>query len=418
MIRFQTRFDESAPPIAALTCASVVLAILLMAGQVGYAAEPDLSDRYLLVNLRASAIHDETFHKLATIAKSRSSSAPRLGVSGIISYFRHPPEQNLEQLRRLLQLAEQYELAVLVQLDGEQWWQNRPDLWNWWDPSRPGFDPANAANVEWSGWSSEDALKIAWRNWGRQLRVLPPPNLMSAKYRAAAHAAMRPLVDEIIRWQAALPADKSQLLVGVKLGWESAIGMGSYYYENGNALVGADPADDPSRPIKAEILPGRGFAPIGYAAVSTAGLARDGELLEKNLAEVVRRHLDDLAAEARSAGLPRSQIFVHCGGWAEGELLYRSALNEHSCPGWSFYKHARNPLQDKTAMRALTDSDAPYWAATEWLPVGAKSADDWHAAIANTLSIDRCRYVCIFNWHGISKNDDAVTAIRRTMAGK
>ena len=60
-----------------------------------------------------------------------------------------------------------------------------------------GYEPARlshrriASNVEWTNWSSDSAIKIAWRNWGRQLRVLPPPNLMSPRYREACHEEMR-----------------------------------------------------------------------------------------------------------------------------------------------------------------------------------------------------------------------------------
>jgi hypothetical protein len=341
---------------------------------------------------------------------------PRLGIAAIISYLRDPPAETHERLQTLLSLCKKYELPVVVQLDGEQWWQNRPDLWNWWDKSKPGYDPANAANVEWSGWGPEHALKIAWRNWSRQWRVLPPPNLMSPRYRAACHEQMQPLVAEIVQWRDALPQDKRWLLVGVKVGWESAIGMGSHYYPNGNALLDKDPADDPDWKAKPEILPGRGFQPIGYAAVTSAGLAKSGQLKEEHLAEVVRRHLDDLCVVAQHAGLPREQIFTHSGGWTQGELLYRSAVNEHSCPGWSFYRYARDPRKDKTAMAAVADSSAPYWAAVEWLPIGARTDDDWQAAIRNTLAIDRCRYVCIYNWRQLKSNAVAIEGIRRALA--
>lgn len=292
----------------------------------------------------------------------------------------------------------------------------RPDLWNWWDPSRPGYDPANAANVEWSAWSSEHALKIAWRNWGRQVRVLPPPNLMSTQYRAACHEEMRALLKEVLQWKASLVSDEQWLLVGVKVGWESAIGMGSHYYPNGNDLVDYDPTNAPQQPVKPEILPGRGFQPIGFAAVSTAGLAHGGELREEHLAEVVRRHLADLAKVAHDAGLPRAQIFTHCGGWAEGELLYQSALNEYSCPGWSFYRHGQNPRGDTTAMAAVVASDAPYWAVAEWLPVGARDSHDWQTAISKTFHIERCRYICAFNWRQIQRNHDAQEGIRRALS--
>src|SRR4029078_8122886 len=217
--------------------------------------------------------------------------------------------------------------------------------------------------------------------WGKQLRVQPPPNLMSPQYRDAWHAAMEPLVKDVVRWRDNLPADKRWLLVGIKVGWESAIGMGSHYYPDGNSLLDKDPSADPNRRAKPEILPGRGYQLIGYAAVSTAGLAHGGELKEEHLAEVVRRHLDDLSAVARRAGLPREQIFTHCGGWAEGERLYRAALDENSCPGWSFYRYGRDALRDKPAMSAVAASNAPFWAATEWLPIGARTSEDWKTAL-------------------------------------
>ena len=144
------------------------------------------------------------------------------------------------------------------------------------------------------------------------------------------HAAA---VGRILRWQNKLPKDKRWLLVGVKVGWESAIGMGSHYYPNGNALLDKNPDDDPHWKSKPSVLPSCGFQPIGFAAVTTAGLAKDGDLKEEHLAEVVRRHLDDLSATVERAGFPREQIFTHCGGRLEDEQLYRSALNEHSCPG-------------------------------------------------------------------------------------
>jgi hypothetical protein len=374
------------------------------------------NDRYLLLNLAAPEIQSDTMRAIKELSGSWSPGRPRVGVGAIISYFRQSPEKTSEQLRRLLSLCEEHELAVIVQLDGEQWWMARPDLWNWWDKDRPGYNPANAANVEWSGWGPEHALKIAWRNWGKQYRVQPPPNLMSPRYRDACHAAMEPLVKEVVRWRDNLPEGKRWLLVGVKVGWESAIGMGSHYYRDGNSLLDKDPADDPDRRAQPELLPGRGYQPIGYAAVLTAGLAHNGELKEEHLAEIVRRHLDDLSAVAHRAGLPRDQIFTHCGGWAAGERLYRSAVNENSCPGWSFYRYGRDPLGDTTAMTALAASDAPSWAATEWLPIGARTADDWRAALRNTLAADRCRYVCIYNWRKVKDDAVAQAGIRSALA--
>ena len=115
----------------------------------------DANDRYLLLNVAAPEIQSDTMRAIKQLGGAWTPGRPRAGVGAIISYFRQSPEKASEQLRRLLTLCEEHELAVIVQLDGEQWWKARPDLWNWWDKERPGYDPANAANVEWSGWGPE-----------------------------------------------------------------------------------------------------------------------------------------------------------------------------------------------------------------------------------------------------------------------
>src|SRR5262245_52570037 len=89
-------------------------------------------DRYVLVNIRASEIRAETLQKIAALRATQVEGAPRLGVGAIFSYFRHSGDENIQHMRSLFELCRQQELAVIVQLDGEQWWMNRPDLWNWW----------------------------------------------------------------------------------------------------------------------------------------------------------------------------------------------------------------------------------------------------------------------------------------------
>ncbi|MFO7936729.1 MAG: hypothetical protein R6V06_03880 [Kiritimatiellia bacterium] len=306
-------------------------------------------------------------------------------------------------------------MPIVVQLDGEQWWGNRPDLWNWWDPKRPGYSPENRNNVEWSGWGPEHALKIAWRNWGRQIRVLPPPNFMSQRYRKACHEEMRILVPLILKWWQELPKGKKHLLIGIKLGWESAIGTNSFYYPNGNELLDQPEKADPVTGIKGSEIPGRGVAAIGYAAVTTAKLAKRGELQEAHLAEIVRRHLDDLCALAAELGVPREKLFTHVAGWKEGELLYGAAINPYACPGWSFYKHASDPKRNTGVQMALEKNDAPYWAAVEWLLVGKNDPNAWESAIEKTLSDLKCRYMCIFNWSDIKNNPAALAGIHRVL---
>ena len=368
--------------------------------------------QFIVFNSNESRIA-EAFTQIRAEFTNQSAGNVRVGVASIFSYLQHPRERVVTNLRQFLRLARESDTPIVVQLDGEQWWANRPDLWNWWDTNRLGFSPANRANVEWTNWSSDSAIKIAWRNWGRQLRVLPPPNLMSSRYREACHEEMRVLIPIVLDWWRELPVNQKELLIGIKVGWESSIGVNAWHYPSGNELLGQPEGKDPTSGLKAEQLPSRGVVQIGFAAVKTAGIRTEGNITEADLAEVVRRHLEDLCREAKQLGVPREKLFTHVAGWKEGEKLYATAVNSLSCPGWSFYRHASDPSGDIGVQAALKTSDAPYWAAVEWLYQGQDETAAWKRALSATLAEPRCRYLCIYNWSGVRSNRAALDAIRQ-----
>jgi hypothetical protein len=392
--------------------ALVILFLLLFAQRDAVARQ-----QYLVVNIIPGERYEEVFEQVRKLQSPKSTAGVRLGIGAIFSYLNESREQCKSRVLGFLSLAERYDIPIIVQLDGEQWWEARPDLWNWWDRGRDGYNPGNRLNVEWTGWDSSYAMKIAWRNWGSQIRVLPPPNLMSHTYRQACHDEMRVLVPLVLQWWKHLPDDKKSLLLGIKIGWESSIGVNAFYYPNGNDLLDRPESSDPREELKADQVPGRGVVASGYAAVTTAGLAKSGALQEKDLAEIVRHHLDDLCSLAAELGVPREKLFTHVGGWKDEELLYDAALNRYSCPGWSFYRHASDASKDRGVQRVLQKSDAPFWGAVEWMLMGTEDEQAWHEAITRALSIPKCRYMCIYNWSGIRDNRGAVAAIKAVLTG-
>jgi hypothetical protein len=401
-----------------------ILATLLAALAVHLAAQAAMVPpaQFILVNNAPghpwNALKPETFLRAQFEEIQRALPTPpgsrvRVGVSFIFDYLATTNDAVLtHSLRRFLALAQETDTPVCVTLSGEYWWQGRPDLWNWWDSEKPGYNPDNRQNVEWSSWSPDDALKIAWLNWGRQIRIPPPPNLLSPRYRAACREKLRLLVPIVVDWSKALPAGKQDLFVGLKVSWESAIGVNGFYYTNGNALLGQPESGDPGTGIQTENTPSRGVAQIGYAAVKTGGIRSSGRITEADLAEVVRRHVEDNAREAAKLGLPRDRIFTHCGGWKQGELLFDAAVNQFSSPGWSFYDSVIRPANNPGVQRALKLSDAPCWAASEWLHQGADTVEAWRESIQNTLADPRCRFLCIYNWSNIRNSTNARQAIR------
>ena len=388
-------------------CVARICGLLLSAWNASAVAEPT---QYIVFCLNYPAEHS-AIDRINRDFTTPNNAGVRVGVSAIFSYLQQPREQTVKDLKQFLQRAQETDLPVVVQLDGENWWAARPELWNWWDPDKPGYSPANRMNVEWTSWSPVDAIKIGWRNWGQQIRVLPAPNLMSTRYRAACHAEMRVLIPIVLEWWQALPATSKHLLVGIKLGHESSIGVNNWYYPDGNSMLERPASEDPTTGLKAAEVPARGVVQIGYAAVKTAGLRGAGVLTEADLAEVARRHLEDLCRLAAKLGVPRDKLFSHAAGWKANELLYQAALNEFCCPGWSFYQHANDPEQDRGVQNALKSSDAPCWAAVEWLFQGPRETAPWKAAMAKTLS-KRCRYLCIFNWNGVCDSPAVMQSIR------
>jgi hypothetical protein len=395
------------PGQAFLACAFLILFAQAIAFGEG---------QYIVLNILPE-LHqvDSAFAQVRRLKPVEDTSGIKLGIGGIFSYLNETRDSCKAHLRHFLSLSERYDLPVVIQLDGEQWWKARPDLWNWWDRTQPGYDPRNAFNVEWAGWGPEHALKIAWRNWGSQIRVLPPPNLMSARYREACHQEMRVLIPIVLAWWRGLPEGRKDLLLGMKLGWESSIGVNAYYYPDGNDILLKPESQDPRVEIKGERIPDRGVDTIGYAAVTTANMAHSGPITEEQLAAIATRHLEDLCGLAHNLGMPREKLFTHIGGWKDEELLYDAAVNDYSCPGWSFYRYAYNPAKDLGVKRVLRRSTAPWWAAVEWMLLDSTSVDSWRTGINNTLADPSCRYMCIYNWEGIRDIAGAVQAVREKL---
>lgn len=266
-----------------------------------------------------------------------------LGISYVFDYLRYGLDSVEKSLNNFLKLSRETNVPILINLDGLNWLEARPDLWNWWDPDQPGYNPDNKKNVEWAGWDNSTAVKISWRNWGSQLRVLPAPNIMSPAIMSAQTSALNRLIPPIVKWYKSLPADKKYLLGGVKLGHETSIGVNAYYYKNGNRYLERMPHDsslDPLESFNGESGYNGGLTQLGYAAVKTSGIKLKGRITKNDIQQVVHRYLDILCQKTNALGVPSDLIFTHQGGtyspW-EKHMSFAPAVNKYSLPGWSFY---------------------------------------------------------------------------------
>ena len=369
---------------------------------------------------RPNSITDALFTQTLQVVGTRGNGR-RLGLSFILSYLNGPPMTLERTLRRLLALSEEHDVPILIVLDGENYWDGRPDLWNWWDPAQPGYDPGNRLNVEWTGWGPQNAVKVCWRNWGRQFRVRPAPNLASRRFRQASRQSLTGLIAILKQWRDRLPPEKSGLFPGVKIGWEASVGINSYYYPGGNAYLENSPNDpsyDPQAGLDMDKDFAGGLTPLGYAALTSKGWQHPGPVTLADQERITSGYLAFLARVCRQAGLPRGQVWTHAGGqYAPWALHYshRVAINPDSRPGWSLYGHA--PAEAGDLGDSLTQAGLEDWCAAEWLP-GAVTAAQWTDAYEKTLSFRHCHFLSLYNWEGIRSKPEAIEGLRRALIRK
>ena len=314
----------------------------------------------------------------------------------------------VKKIRRILEITEEENLPVFLPLNGFQWWDEMPELYNWWDPDGThtpaiffnrqrtkdfkqrfiaGYNPNNQWNVEWQNFTTP--MKLNYRNWGGGgFRLAPPPNLVSPTYQTVQKGRLSAIVTELVtvlnRWQ---QEGKSELFAGITIGTEISLN------------ASATPKDE--------------FEPYGYRSMQdllcpqnqpTCGTTTHWKQsdLERYREAVVQTYLNDFTRLASRMGIPKQRIYTHV--WSEsepGDPRYTNYANAaftlYSRPGMSFYGHAENPLSFSLWENALTKNGNPSWGAVEYS--AGTSEESWKKGLTNTLdSQTPAKVLVIYNW--------------------
>ena len=279
------------------------------------------------------------------------------------------PAQVAQGLTAFLDAAVATSVPVQITLDTVQFWY-QSNLWNWWDPTQPGYDRRNVANVEWTGWDPANATLIAWRNWGSQFRMpTPQPNLASPALLNFTGAALASAIGAIRSWyEAATPAAR-KLLVSIKLGEEVDVGANFYYYPGGNEIFRANPSNASLDP-KAGPQWGKGLAgglqPQGYNMLKTLGLrSSGGPPTRSEITKGIRHYFTSVIGSCVSAwpALAQNGLLATHGGACGDPLLieWNSPMTPPATPGYSFYlsPHCFNVSCFQPGLRTALESYDP-----------------------------------------------------------
>jgi hypothetical protein len=331
------------------------------------------------------------------------------------------------KMRRILEIAESEDLPVFLPLNGFQWWDELPELYNWWDPDGThtpeaffkrqktkdfkerfikGYNPDNKWNVEWQDYQTP--MQLNSRNWGGGgFFLAPPPNLLQntrAKntYRDVLEARLRILLevldDKLNVWE---QEKKLYLFAGLTIGTEVSL----------NASVSPDE-----------------FNPYGYRGIQdllcpninpTCGTEQKWSfpILDQARQDVLKGYLSDLSEIAVSYGIPKQRIYTHV--WAETEpgspnyaTYAPAAFNLYSRPGLSLYGFSQDPYALPQWRDALKNNGYPAWGGVEFSIDKVFSL--WQKGLNNTFNSNPtpAKIIAIYNWSE-NKNTEAIPALKQ-----
>jgi hypothetical protein len=271
-------------------------------------------------------------------AEKAGELAERVGMKGdgktrILGFGLPNPTFEIEaqlpdRIRDAFAAARRHDMAVMLHFDFHLSWKNRPDLWNWFDPGKPGYDPRNKENVEWHGWNGPPN-KVSYLNHGVLERRPPSMCLTSARVRAEVTRIITKVIAPVLREEIAKlkTEGKDALFAGVLVGLEPSI-------------------DDYSKPdpelatvLKEDGVPA---GPLGYRALLDRGFSADRPPADfrKALATVVQETVAFWCEQFVVAGIPAEKLYPHVAAPAPAEVMNApiwTAFNKYSRPGWTTY---------------------------------------------------------------------------------
>ena len=406
----------------------------------GYAFEIDTDPQYLVINFANFYYHDwaapekEWQSTIKPQVKTElrrwknnvtvGNDSRRLAWSTLLEYMNFPKDTPSSQskyalqARRIMEIAEEEDLPVFIPLNCVQWWDEQPELWNYWDRdgnqtpgckndnysscgfkklrnpeyrSRfiAGYNPDNRYNVDWKDWKNPMGFSV--RNWGGgDIFVAPSPNIIGRDFSRVNKERFSIILHEISRiaekWNA---EKKGYLFAGISIGTEVT-------------LNGAVEQGDTN------------FKPFGFRAIQDMFCPREDRLcgIHKNWGKddlhgmrkkILNVYFTDMARLAAAKGLPKQRIYSHVWSEAEeGESKYTDALGASmtlfSRPGMSLYGKAESPMGLILLKNTVVNNGYIAWAAPEFSPL-IKEAANWQRALNNTLNnpIESAKLIDIYN---------------------
>lgn len=326
-----------------------------------------------------------------------TSNPYRLGMGSEVKAYEMSTDIIQKRLQRDFEMSEAHNVPLLLHVDFEWFWDNRPDLWNWFDPSLPGYNPDNKYNVEWKGWDSP--TKEYWLNWGSPWKIKPKVCYQSPRVRAEMKTKAQIIAAEINKWRAKLDSmGKSYLFLGIDPSWETTIPDQSNM--------------DWAKEIQKNNPQAEAAVNLGYCTLSQRGFSasKPPGNFNAELGKAIAEFVEYESKLFYDLGIPKDKIFTHAPTSDMSRTPLYIAVNSYSTPGFSMYPgffdktQVLNTTKGKLWSITETPADVPYFKEFADLPnLKLMAAYVWHDFVDNPhnpAAMNMAKYILNYKGNG------------------
>jgi hypothetical protein len=313
----------------------------------------------------------------ARLGTTGDGKTRQLGVGDGIPVWASDESKIRQAINLRFDIAKQTNTAVHFLVDDHIDWSERPDLWNWYDPTRRGYNPDNRKNVEWYDWEGSPNKRRYFTPLGTASQTphmcYNSPAIQKEIARIISKVvgpALRKEIDTLRQ------ENKEYLFAGITVGAEAGIDDYSMIRNVPkiawlvrtifNAVRGdTDPAQEQTEKMltDAGALMDEDKAPysrLGYCALTNAGYSQTNPPKDINqaLADINQKFIEFWDKQFVGAGIPCSRIYTHVAASPPQDDNNNSPLgivfNPYARPGWTTYPlgtlaNRFQPLYDELA---------------------------------------------------------------------
>ena len=303
---------------------------------------------------------------VARLGTTGDGKTRQLGVGGGIPVWASSDAKIVREIQLRFDIAKQTNTAAHFLVDDHIGWDERPDLWNGYDPTKKGYNPSNRNNVEWYDWDGTPNKRRYITPDGAPSQTphmcYNSPMIQKEISRIISQVVGPTFVNEINKLK---QENKEYLFAGITVGAEA----GFDDYSVLSVLPQLPHAANPEQMAMARMLRRAATlmdedkAPhgrLGYCSLSNAGYSKTNPPKDINraLADVNRNFIEFWDKQFADAGIPCSRIYTHVAAAPPQDDNNNAPIdivfNPYARPGWTTYPlgtlaNGFRPLYDELA---------------------------------------------------------------------